>query len=85
MADNKQSAAGSLNSRDVDQWLNNTKVFLAPLVFTYFGAVALIIQQPGHRFALTDFVPTNNTIGIMVLYVVNVAFNLARKIVAGNA
>lgn len=75
----KGSNRFELRKEDIRKWTTNTLVFLAPLGVIYFGALAVTLQQPNHAYSLRDFVPSQFTTGAMVLYIVNVFYDLSRK------
>lgn len=72
----------TLNKVDFKRVLNNSLVFLAPLLLIYLGSVVSSIDNGG--FALTDFIPDNIVIGAMVLYVLNTMMDVLKKYSEGK-
>lgn len=67
----------SLNPQDIAKWIKNQKIFLIPLAMIYLAFVIAKVGEGG--FALTDFIPSNEVITAMVLYVLNAVYDLLRK------
>lgn len=61
------------NQRD---WKRNTLIFLIPLGLIYLGQVQTVFSD---GFDLTGFIPTEFTMGAIVLYIVNTLTDLGRK------
>ena len=59
----------TLNSTDVNNWLNNSLVFLAP-----FALVFLVSIQSGTSF--------KDSLNVLYLYALNISIDLLRKFVA---
>lgn len=74
-----KSAPFTLNGLDLKKVLNDSLwFFLVPLEF-YVSSILARIQEPKHLLSLTDFVPTNVTLIIIVAWVLNQILNLIRK------
>lgn len=58
------------------KWLKNTGLFITPVVLLYF---VFVQNNMTDGFETTDFVPTKEVIGAMVLYVINVIIDLLKK------
>ena len=71
----------SLNPEDIDRWLQNCKVFLAPLALIY---LAFVSANLSNGFAWNDLVPNEIVMGSLVLYAVNTLPDLLRKLIAGK-
>ena len=76
----EQSSKWRLNAQDVQKWVRNALVFLAPVAMVYFGVVAGKLQD---GVQLADFVVTPAVQGAIALYVVNTATDFFRKLVRG--
>lgn len=61
---------------DLSKWLQNQKIFLAPLGMFYVGSVIALASD---GIGWNDFVPGNEVITAMSLYVLNALFDLFRK------
>lgn len=61
----------SLNSKDINNWKENALKFLVPFLLVFIPAVIQVI-------------PTEWKYGALVLYVLNVLYDLLRKFVAGK-
>lgn len=72
----------SLNKTDFKTALRSALVFLAPLALIYFGQLTGTLQTAEHGISLNDFIPTQFTLGAIVLYVVNRLTDLIRKYIA---
>lgn len=68
----------SISNPELQKVVKNGLVFLAPLGVLYLGAVTLNIQD---GLVLSDFTPSNEVLGAMVLYILNVALDFLRKFV----
>ena len=75
--DKKVSPVGSVNKADLQKWLSNALIFLAPLSLVYLGQLNAGLQDG--IFELSDFIPTSVTIGAIQLYIVNALTDLVRK------
>lgn len=62
---------------DWSKWIFNTLVFAAPLAILYLLFVQANINIDG--FQVTDFQPTKEVIGGMILYVINVLLDFFKK------
>jgi hypothetical protein len=71
-----------LDFNDLDKWLTNAVVFMAPVVVIYLTFVAANINTEG--FAWSDFKINDVVLGTMVLYVVNVVLDFMKKLVKDN-
>lgn len=74
----------SLNTTDWKKWTKNLLLFLIPLAIIYLVSVIDLLRTPGHLILLKDFIPTQVTIGAMVLYFLNALLDLAKKFLADN-
>ena len=74
----------SLNAQDVQNWLRNLLIFIAPVLLIYVLAVTAIITGHNGVVALSDFVPNAVTVGAMVLYVLNAVVDILRKFSGGT-
>jgi hypothetical protein len=70
-----------VNLEDIQKWMSNSLLFIAPVAVIYLGFVAMNINNGG--FAWSDFVPDNIIIGTMVLYVINIAIDFFKKLTQG--
>lgn len=75
-----ESAKWKLNAADVCKWGKNTLVFIAPLLLMYIASITPLIQD---GLALADFRVSPLVAGGMVLYVLNVATDLLKKLSDG--
>lgn len=65
-------------SVEVEGWIRNTLMFLAPLfILIYFPFVTNNIQTDG--FQLSDFLPNQYVMGAITLYVGNVITDFLKK------
>lgn len=64
---------------ELEKFLRNSLFFLAPLLIIYLTFVAANINVDG--FQPSDFTPTNEVIGAIILYVLNVILDFLRKYV----
>jgi len=71
-----------LNKDKLTKFVQNTLLFLAPVLAIYLGAVIVEINQDG--FAWNDFVPSILTQGAMVLYLLNVTLDYLKKLQASK-
>ena len=62
---------------DWNKWLNNTLVFLSPLITIYLVSVVAGIEGDG--FQTTDLMPSSVVVGAMALYVLNTLLDFFRK------
>lgn len=62
---------------DYKKWTNNMLVFFAPLIVLYLLFVQANVQSDG--FQVSDFTPTSEVIGGMILYTINVLMDFLRK------
>jgi hypothetical protein len=76
-----QSPRFSLEQSDIERWLQNSKVFLAPLGLIYLAFVSANLSD---GFSLSDLVPNAVVMGAIALYVVNSLTDLLRKLIAGK-
>jgi hypothetical protein len=67
-----------LNETKLKKFINNTLLFLAPVLVIYFGAVIVAINEQGFSWEL--FIPSTMTQGAMVLYVLNVLVDYLKKL-----
>lgn len=72
----------SLNAADVQRWIANLIVFLAPVALIYLAAVIATINSSG--ISLASFAPNALTVGAMVLYVLNAVVDIIRKFVSAG-
>lgn len=68
-----------LTKADQNKWQQNTLRFLAPLFLVYVVQLIATFSDNSNIVELLDFTPTNVTIGAMVLYVLNSAYDLIIK------
>ncbi len=80
---NLTSVSGQLNMADIKKWLHNTLVFFAPVALIYIGFVITNVSSDG--ISWSDFIPNNATIGAFVLYILNVALDFFKKLIADNS
>lgn len=73
-----------LTRTDQAKWVENTLRFLLPVVTIYLGATISIVANPENLFELTDLVPSQFTLGAMMLYLLNVLYDLSRKYLDGG-
>lgn len=73
----KVSPSGQVNKKDLQSWLTNMVVFLAPLGIVYLLQVNATLQNG--PIGWQDFVPTSATVGAIQLYLVNAGLDLLRK------
>lgn len=75
----KESKPFSLNALDYKKMLKDAIWFSSiPLLF-YITAILALLQTQGHVLSLQDFVPSNETLIAIIVYVLNQAVNLLRK------
>lgn len=71
-----------LTKEDVLKWFSNQVKFLKPLgifiALLYIGFVIPRVKQDG--IALTDFVPTNEVLTSIALYILNALYDLFTKL-----
>lgn len=72
----------SLNAADVQRWIANLIVFLAPVALIYLLAVIATINSSGVSFSA--FAPNALTVGAMVLYVLNALIDIIRKFISAG-
>lgn len=77
----EQSQAWRMNSADVQKWMKNLFVFLAPLAVIYLTNV---IGNINGGFALQMFRVDAITQGALVLYVLNGALDFFKKLSTGQ-
>lgn len=73
----KVSPAGKLNKADIQRWLKNLLVFLAPLAIMYLLQLSGSLQNG--VLTWESLIPTTTTLGAIQLYVVNGLLDLLRK------
>lgn len=66
-----------MDAPDWKKWFNNALKFLAPLGILYAAFVTANINLDG--FQVTDFRPTPEVIGGLVLYILNAGQDFLRK------
>lgn len=71
-----------LTTKDRTKWLQNTLIFFAPLFILYLVFVQGQITENG--FDVTDFVPTREVVGAIMLYTINTLIDLLRKFLANG-
>jgi hypothetical protein len=74
----------SLDAIDIQKWISNLLLFLAPVALIYILATTALITGANGVVTLSDFVPNSVTIGAMTLYVLNAVTDLLRKFTAGT-
>jgi len=74
-----KSAPCSLNRADVDKWTKNMIVFIAPVALVYLAQITGTISQADNIIELSDFVPSQVTLGAMILYVINSVTDIIKK------
>lgn len=72
----------SLNAADVQRWIANLIVFIAPVLLIYLLAVIATINSSG--VSLASFAPNALTVGAMVLYILNAVVDIIRKFVSAG-
>lgn len=65
-----------LSKVDVRKWLWNLVIFLLPVLLVYLAFVQGALQD---GFDGSDFVPTREVVGAMILFVVNALTDIVRK------
>lgn len=73
----------TLNREDVIKQLRACIVWLAPLMILYFAQLSGTIADK-KVLAWADFVPNSMTVGAVQLYIINQAYGLFQKFVAGK-
>lgn len=77
-----QSTRFSLNSTDRSKILKDLAYFfIVPLIF-YITAVLGTIQQTNHIISFNDFIPTNNTVIVIIAWLLNQILSILRKYIA---
>lgn len=71
MAKTIKSKRFSLNKEDVEKWLNNAIVFLAPALLVFLTAI-----QAGRT--------VEESLNVLYLWGLNVVIDLLKKFIAGN-
>lgn len=72
-----------LNNEDVKKQLRACIVWLAPLMILYFAQLSGAIADK-KVLGWADFVPNEMTVGGIQLYVINQAYGIFNKFVAGK-
>ena len=67
---------------DWNKWFKNTAIFFAPVVLLYLVFVQVNINTNG--FQTTDFYPTSEVIGGMILYITNTVIDFIKKFIVSN-
>lgn len=62
---------------DLQRWASNMIKFASPLIALYAGFVIAQINLDG--FSWSDFAPTNEVVGGLILYVLNAVYDASRK------
>lgn len=75
-----QSTKWNLSVADVERWLRNAGVFLAPVAVIYLLSIVPLLQN---GFSWSAFVPDPMVVGAMVLYLINTALDFFKKLAAG--
>lgn len=78
----KPAPAFALNKTDYKKILKDALYFLLVPATFYLTAVLGTIQLPNHIISINDFVPQNNTIIVMVAWIMNQALSAIRKYVS---
>ena len=76
-----ESPKWKLSWTDIDNWTKNTIIFFSPVAVIYLGFVITNINLDGP--SVSDFVPNAVVAGSMMLYVLNTALDLFRKLASG--
>lgn len=69
-----------LGKVDTQKWYHNLLLFFAPVGILYFTQVMGFIQQANGGIKLTDFIPTQFTLGAIVLYIFNGVTDYLKKL-----
>ena len=72
----------SLNSIDINKWIENAFTFIAPLMVIYIGSVINNINDGG--FSWDDFEINTIIDGALILYILNVVLDFFRKFLKDN-
>ena len=78
-----QSNPNSLNFQDIQKWLHNLRIFLAPVGLIYLAPIIASLASGG-VITRASFVPSPMVEGAIILYVLNGAYDLLNKWKAGN-
>ena len=60
-----------------EKWVNNSLVFLAPLMIMYLLNVQALVTKDG--FQTTDLALDDKMVGAMMLYLINIALDFFKK------
>lgn len=71
------SEGNSIIREDLQKWFKNSVVFAAPLLVIYLTFVSGQIQIDG--IEPSDFVPSNELLAMLVLYIINVLLDFFMK------
>jgi hypothetical protein len=78
----KVSPVGQVNKADLNKWVRNMAIFLAPLGIVYLGQISMTLQTGA--LGLRDFIPTPVTLGAIELYVINSILDFLKKLTDGS-
>lgn len=78
----EESQKWHLNAKDFLKWIENSTVFLAPVIVLYLVSVQKAINMDGFQWG--DFQITPSVFGAMTLYYINVALDFLKKLMAGE-
>ena len=78
----KESKPMSFNALDYQKMFKDALWFaLVPIMF-YITAILAVLQKDGHVLAIVDFIPSNETLIAIIVWVLNQLLNAIRKFVA---
>ena len=69
-----------LTKTDTNKFFNNLVIFIAPVGVVYLVAIVGAINANNGAVKLTDFIPTQFTLGAMTLYILNSALDYLKKL-----
>jgi hypothetical protein len=75
----KQLKRFQWNHQATVAWLKKALIQLVPVALIYLTPIIADLSTVGHVFSLQDFIPTNFTLGAMVLYILNRIYDALQR------
>lgn len=69
----------SLNKTDYKKIVKDLLYFFIVPVIFYITAILGVIQLPNHIISIKDFIPQNNTIIVIIAWILNQILSILRK------
>jgi len=69
----------TLTPLDLEKWLHNLIIFLIPVITLYLIQVIATLSTHGHIIHINDLIPSEVTVGGMILYIFNGVLDILRK------